>query len=101
MMFFLVLILAFIQTTISFNTLPPSLPSYDYKIPKWAEKAFKHNKLSKTQLNKLKTRMKHKQQQTIICNSSEISEFNDNYNALIACGLPLGLLQNKSYLGLP
>ena len=46
MMFFLVLILAFIQTTISFNTLPPSLPSYDYKIPKWAEKAFKHNKLS-------------------------------------------------------
>ena len=96
MMFFLVLILAFIQITISFNTLPPSLPNYDYKIPKWAKNRFKRNKLSKTQLKKLKTRMKHKQQQTIITNNTEISEFNDNYNALIACGLPLGLLQNPS-----
>ena len=93
MIFFLVLILAlaFIQTTISFK---PSVPTYDYKIPKWANHAFKHNKLSKAQLKKLKTRMKHKQQQTIISNNTEISEFNDNYNALIACGLPLGLIQN-------
>ncbi len=93
MMFFLVLILVFIQITLSYK----NKPGYNYQIPKWAEKAFNDNKLSKTQLEKLKTRIKQKKQKITVVRNPYSSEFINNYNALLACSLPLGLIQNTSF----
>jgi hypothetical protein len=65
----------------------------DYETPKWVyKKVYKHNKLTKSSLKKLKEKNDDKNAN----NKHYISEYHDNYNAIIACNLPLGLLQTKS-----
>ena len=65
----------------------------DYETPKWVyKKVYKHNKLTKSSLEKLKKKNDDKNAN----NNHYISEYDANYNAIIACNLPLGLLQPKS-----
>ena len=61
----------------------------DYTIPKWVYKSvFKDNMVTPKGLNRLKTR-----KERIIQLQKYISEYDVHYNTLIACGLPIGLLQ--------
>ena len=61
----------------------------DYTIPKWVYKSvFKDNMVTPTGLNRLKSR-----KERIIQLQNYISEYDVHYNTLIACGLPIGLLQ--------
>jgi len=67
----------------------------DYETPSWVyNDVYKHNKLTKSSLEKLKNNKDDKN--TIIYNNY-ISEYDANYNSIIACNLPLGLLQPKNY----
>jgi hypothetical protein len=70
--------------------------SYSYSTPKWVyKKVYKHNKLTKSSLEKLKNNNDDKNTNN---NNNYISEYDANYNSIIACNLPLGLLQpNNKY----
>lgn len=87
--------------------------SYSYSTPKWVyKKVYKNNRLSKSQLRRLKKKQGNKNDyendneykyndyndtKNIIISDNSISEYDANYNAIIACNLPLGLLQPKNY----
>lgn len=63
----------------------------DYDIPDWVyKKVYKHNKLTKSSLEKLKKINDDKN------NNNYISEYDAQYNSIINCNLPIGLLQPKS-----
>ena len=66
----------------------PTISYLKYDTPSWVyEKVYKHNKMNKNSKYHKKNRMVPS---TFIC------EEDANYNALIACNLPLGLLQKST-----
>ena len=65
----------------------PTISYLKYDTPSWVyEKVYKHNKINKNSKYHKKNRMVPS---TFIC------EEDANYNALIACNLPVGLLQKN------
>lgn len=94
-MFYPILFAILLKIAYSFHRVPikNSHISYDYDTPKWVyKKVYKHNKLTKSSLKKLKEKNDDKNAN----NNHYISEYDANYNTIIACNLPLGLLQPKS-----
>ena len=68
----------------------PTISYNDYYTPSWVyKKVYKHNKINKNS--------KYHKNNRIISKCNYITEKDANYNALIACNLPLGLLQKSSY----
>ena len=65
----------------------PTISYNDYYTPDWVyNKVYKHNKINKNSKHHKKNRM---------VPSKFICEEDANYNALIACKLPVGLLQKN------
>jgi hypothetical protein len=83
--------------------------SYSYYTPSWVyKKVYKHNRISKSQLRRLKKKQSnkndyknvneykynsHNDTKNNIIRDNTISEFDANYNAVIVCELPIGLIQ--------
>lgn len=68
----------------------PTISYNEYYTPKWVyEKVYKSNQIN--------VNSKYHKNNRVISKCNYISEKDANYNALIACNLPLGLLQKSSF----
>lgn len=98
-MFYPILFAILLKIAYSFHRVPikNSHISYDYDTPSWVyENVYNHNKPTKSSIEKLKNKNDIKNQDAFNKNDHYISEYDANYNAIISCKLPLGLLQQKS-----
>ena len=90
MLVFIILV-TLIADAISFHlhmNTKSQIAQYDYEIPKWAEQKFKKNKIPK--FSEYSKKIKKPQ-------NNYISEEEAHYNAIMACKLPFGLLQKRTY----
>ena len=82
------LILDVISFHLHMNT-KSQITQYEYEIPKWAEQRFKKNKLPN--FSEYNNKIKKPQPK-----NNYISEEEAQYNAIMVCKLPFGLIQKRT-----
>ena len=91
MLVFIILV-TLILDVISFHlhmNIKSQITQYEYEIPKWAEQRFKKNKLPN--FSEYNNKIKKPQPK-----NNYISEEEAQYNAIMVCKLPFGLLQKRT-----